>query len=105
MGEPGCDLSRLSLMLFCFERIDEFNSGEEPDAFPVMLDSLNADCRGEMRLARARTANQDGVMGVLQELAAMKLMNEGFIDLATGKIEACEVPIARKAGGFQLISG
>ena len=48
----------------------------------MMLDGLDADRGGEMRLARAGSADQDGVMGVLQELAAMKLAHERFVDLA-----------------------
>ena len=91
-------------MLFCFQRIDEFNGREESDAFPMVLDGLDADGGGQMRLACSWPANQDGVMSILQELAAVKLANEGFIDLATGKIEACEIPIVRKACGFKLVS-
>jgi hypothetical protein len=36
-----------------FEGVDEFDGGEEPDALAVALDGLDADRRGEMRLARA----------------------------------------------------
>src|ERR1700722_8824600 len=32
---------------------DEFDGGDEPDALAVMLDGLDADRRGEMRLPRA----------------------------------------------------
>jgi hypothetical protein len=38
-----------------------------------MLNGLDADGRGEMRLAHARTADQDHVVSVLQELATVKL--------------------------------
>ena len=47
-----------------------------------MLDGLDADSGGQMRLARSRPANQDGVVGVRQELAAMKLADERLVDLA-----------------------
>jgi hypothetical protein len=53
VGEAPRDLSRLSLKLFLFEGVDEFDGGEEPDALAVALDGLDADRRGEMRLARA----------------------------------------------------
>ena len=59
VGEPRRDLSRLSLKLFLFEGVDELDGGEEPDALAVVLDGLDADRRGEMRLARAR---RDGDM-------------------------------------------
>lgn len=35
----------------------------EPDALAVMFDGLDADGRGEMRLARAWAADQDNVVG------------------------------------------
>ena len=49
---PG-DLSWLSLKLFLFEGVDEFDGGEEPDTLAVVLNGLDADRRGEMRLAGA----------------------------------------------------
>ena len=64
VGQPPGDLSRLSLEFFLFEGVDEFDGGEEPDALAVMFDGLDADGRGEMRLARAGSADQDGVMRV-----------------------------------------
>ena len=54
IGEPPGDLPRLSLKLLLFEGVDELNGREEPDALAVMLDGLDADGRGEMRLTRAR---------------------------------------------------
>ena len=53
VGEPRRDLAGLSLKLLLFEGVDEFDGGEEPDALAVMLDGLDADRRGEMRLACA----------------------------------------------------
>jgi hypothetical protein len=47
-----------------------------------MLDGLNTDRRGEMRLARAGASDQDDVVSVLQELAFMELTNERLVDLA-----------------------
>jgi hypothetical protein len=41
----------------------------------------------------AGPADQDGVMGVLQELASVKLAHERLVDLATGEVEAGEVAI------------
>src|SRR5512137_577481 len=104
MGEPRRDLPGLALMLFCFERIDEVNGREEPDALPMMLDGLDANRCGEMRLARAGSADHDGVVSVLQELAAVKLADESFIDLAASEVEAGEVAVVRKARGLELVS-
>ena len=53
MGQSPCDLSWLSLKLLLFESVDEFDGREEPDALAMMLDGLDADRGGEMRLARA----------------------------------------------------
>ncbi len=82
VGEALRDLSRPSLKLFLLEGVDEFDGGEEPDALAMMLDGLGADRRGEMRLACAGTADQDDIVGVLQELAAMELTGERLVDLA-----------------------
>ena len=53
VGEPRRDLAGLALKLLLFESVDEFDGGEEPDALAVMLDGLDADRGGEMRLPRA----------------------------------------------------
>ncbi len=51
-----------------------------------MLDRLDADrSNGEMRLARAGSADQDDVARLLQELAAMKLMGEVRVHLDLGR--------------------
>lgn len=40
----------------------------------VMLDGLDTDRVGNMRLARAGTADQNDVVGVVEEVAAMELL-------------------------------
>jgi hypothetical protein len=57
VGQPGGDLSWLALKLLLFESVDEFDGGEEADALAMMLDRLDADRRGEMRLAGAGRTN------------------------------------------------
>src|ERR1700733_12191855 len=42
VGEPRRDLAGFALKLLLFERVDEFDGGEEPDALAVMLDGLDA---------------------------------------------------------------
>ena len=70
----------------------------------MMLDGLDADRGGEMRsLARAGAADQDDVVRVLQELAAVELAHQRLVDLTAGEVEAGKVAIVRKAGGFELI--
>ena len=63
----------LPLKLLLFESVDEFDGGEEPYALAMMLDRLDADRGGEMRLASSRAADQDDIVGVFQEFAAMEL--------------------------------
>src|SRR5580693_8933062 len=105
VGEPRRDLAGFALKLLLFKSVDQFDGGEEPDALAMMLDGLDADRRGEMRLACAGTADQDDIVGVLQELAAMELTGERLVDLAAGEVEAGKVAIVRKAGRFELIGG
>ena len=85
MREPGGDLAGFALKLLLFESVDEFDGGEEPDALAMVLDRLDADRGGEMRLARAGAADQDDVVGVFQELAAMELTRERLVDLLLAK--------------------
>src|SRR6202161_933915 len=103
MGEPGGDLAWFALKLLLFEGVDEFDGGEEADALAMMLDGLDADRSGEMRLACAGAADQDDVVGVFQELAAMELTCERLVDLAAGEVEAGEIAIVLEAGGLELI--
>src|ERR1700688_3783308 len=103
VGESRRNLSWLALKLLLFESVDEFDGGEEPYALAVMLDGLDADCGGEMRLARAWAADQDDVVRILQELATMELTCERLVDLAAGEVEAGKVAIVRKAGRFELV--
>jgi polysaccharide biosynthesis protein PelG len=70
------------LKLFLFESVDEFDGGEEPDALAMVLDGLDADRRSEMGLACAGTADRDDIVGVFQELAAMELACERFVELS-----------------------
>ena len=93
MGEAPRDLSWLSLKLFLFEGVDKFDGGEEPDTLAVVLNGLDADRRGEMRLAGAGAADQDDIVGVFQELAAMELTRERLVDFAAGEVEAGEIAI------------
>ena len=53
VGKPPRNLAGLPLVLFLFESVDQFNGGEEADALAMVLDRLDADRGGEMRLARA----------------------------------------------------
>ena len=66
----------------------------------MMLNGLDADRGGEMRFARAGPADQDGVVGVGQELAAMELSHQRLVDLAGGEVEAGEIAIVGKAGAL-----
>src|SRR6202789_4021439 len=103
IGEPSCDLPGLSLKLFLFEGVDELDGREEPDTLAVMFDGLDADGRGEMRLARAGAADQDDIVSVLQELATVELANKRLVDLTAGEVEAGEIAIAWKASRLELV--
>ena len=102
MSRAG-DLAWFALKLLLFESVDEFDGGEEPDALAVMLDGLDADRGGEMRLTRAGAADQDDVVSIFQELAAMELTHERLVDLAAGEVEAGEVAIVREARRLELV--
>ena len=64
----------------------------------MMLDRLDADRGGEMRLAGSRAADQNDIVGVFQELAAMELTRERLVDLTAGEVEAGEIAIDLESG-------
>ena len=103
VGEPRRDLAWFALKLLLFESVDEFDGGEEPDALAVMLDGLDADRRGEVRFACARAADQDDIVSIFQELAAMELSYERLVDFATGEVEAGKVAIVWETGRLELV--
>ena len=86
--------------LFLSESVDQFDGGEEPYALAVMLDGLDADRGGEMRLPRAGAADQDDIVGVFQELASVESAQLRLVDLAAGEVEASKIAIIREASGL-----
>lgn len=80
------NLAGSSLRFLLLKGVDQLDGREEPD----------------MRLTRAGAADQDDVIGVVEEVAAMKLLHERFIDLAAGEVEAVQIAIDRKACGLEL---
>jgi hypothetical protein len=64
-----------------------------------MLDGLHADRRDAMRFACAGPTDQDNVVGFIEEVAAMKLTHERFVDLAACEVECRSmITIAPLAG-------
>merc|ERR1711965_195347 len=103
MDEPVGDLARLALGFLLFQRIDEFNGGEEADTFAVMFDGLDAEGGRKMRLPGSGAPEEDGIVSLLDELAAVKLAHERLVDFAAGKVESVQVPVGWKACHLELI--
>jgi hypothetical protein len=85
------------------KRVHAFDGGEEPDLFSVMLDGLDAESGRDVGLACARSADQDDVVGAVDELAPMQLADHGLVDLAGGEGEPCQVLVGREARGLEVI--
>jgi hypothetical protein len=49
------------------------------------------------------TADQDDVVGAIDELAAVQLADQGLVDLAGGEVEAREILVGGKARGLHVI--
>ncbi len=99
VGDPAWTILGLLLL----QSVDQFHGREEAHPFLMMLDSLDADRCGDMRLARAWATYQNDVVGLLEEFATIKLAHQGLVDLAAGKVEAVQVPIGWKACRLELI--
>ena len=76
VDEAAGDLTGLSQSLLLFEGIDELDGREEADPPVMMLDGVDAESRGDLGLADTGTADQDDVVRVVGELAAMELAHE-----------------------------
>ena len=68
-----------------------------------MLDGLNPQSSGDVRLAGAGPANQDDVVSAVDKLAAMQLPNQSFVGLAGCEVEPGQVLVSREPGGLDLI--
>lgn len=51
MRQTVGDLSGATFCLFLHKRVDQLDGREDPDAIVIMLDSVDADCRGTVRLS------------------------------------------------------
>src|SRR3546814_19927843 len=63
VDKPIGDLLGLALGFFLFEGVDQLDRRDEADPLSMMLDGLNAQCRGDMGLAGALTADQHDIVG------------------------------------------
>src|SRR3546814_8023541 len=103
VDKPIGDLPGLALGFFLFEGVDQLDRREEADPLSMMLDGLNAQCRGDMGLAGARTADQHDIVGDVDKVAAVKLPDQRPIYLAAGKVEAGEHAIGREPRQLEMI--
>lgn len=69
----------------------------------MVFNGLHAERRGNVALAGARAADQDHIVSVFNELAAMKLAHQGFVGFARGKIEAAQILVDGEARRLDLI--
>ena len=103
LHEPVGDLARLAVSFLVFQRVDELDSGEEPDSEVMVSDGLHADGGGEMGLAGARSADHHDVVGVGDEVTSMQGVEQRLIGGAFIEMEAAEVAIGWEAGGPHLV--
>ena len=105
MDEAIGDLAGATLCFLLLKNVDQLDGGEEPDPLVMMLDGLDANRGCDMRLARAGTADQNDIIGIVEEVAAMKLLHERLVDLAAGEVEAVQIAVGREACRLELICG
>ena len=95
LGEVFGDLPGFAFGFLLFEGVDQLDRGEEADLPAMMFDGLNAECCRNMGLSGTRTADQHDILRPVDELAAVQLAHNGFVDLAGGEVEAREVLVGR----------
>ena len=65
--QPVGNLTRLAVGFLGFQGIDQFHGRVEAHPFAMALNGLNAQRRGQMRLAGARPANEHHVVRRVRE--------------------------------------
>jgi hypothetical protein len=87
---------------FCFEAVDEVDDVIEPAAH-AGSDAASGNGDGEMGLAGAGSADQDGVALLGDESAASEILDERFVDRSVTELEAIEVLGERELGDGELV--
>ncbi len=80
--------------------IDQLDSREEANPLVMMLDGLHAEGRGNMCFACSGASDDHNIVGVINELAAMKLPHEYLVYLTAGEVKTVEIAIGWKACGL-----
>ena len=88
--------------LFLFECVDQIDGCEEADFFALVLDGLHAQGGCDVALAGSRAADQHDIVGAIHKVAAVQLLDQGFIGLAGGKFEAGQVLVGWEPGCLDL---
>ena len=73
--------SGLAVALLPLQRVDQIDRGVEAHPLAVRGDAGHADGGGQMRLAGAGSADQDGVLCRLGKRQRRQLLDQGVIDL------------------------
>jgi len=69
-----------------------------------MLDRLDPKGGGDMGFAGSRTTDEHDVLDGVDELATMELLDQGFVDLARGKVKAGDILVGWEPSGLHLVS-
>src|SRR3546814_15178347 len=94
-GQADWRSARSALGFFLFEGVDQLDRREEADPLSMMLDGLNAQCRGDMGLAGSRDADQPDIVGDVANVGAVKIQSTPPLDHrdANGKlVQDAEAP-------------
>ncbi len=80
--KPIGKLAGLVRGLFLLKRIAQIRGSEEPHLIATMLGRLNTERCCDMALSGTRPADQHGIIGTIDELAAVEVPDHGFVHLA-----------------------
>lgn len=76
MRQATANLFWTALSLLLPQSVDQLDGREETDALVTMINGLDTNCRGDMRFARAGTDDENDVVGLVEEVTAMKLTHQ-----------------------------
>ena len=103
MGKSVGQPALITVELFLFQRIYEFNGRQEPYPPVMMHDRFHTDGGSDVSLAGAGTANQYDILGLIQECTAVQGSDQCFVDRTVVEYEAGQVTMGRKTCDLHLV--
>ena len=90
--------------LFLLKQIDQIHRGVKAHPLTMSRNPGHAQCRRQMGLAGASTADKDHVVCVFGKRQVRQFRDQAVINLGLGEVEAGQIAMYRELGRVHLIA-